>query len=157
MRLLNLIPFSKSRPIPKEELPESQSTTEFKLPDGRGKWVRKPTPIPGELAEWFESDFRPQQLHGKALGTARTYECALRAFMRHLNRPARIQDLEENLFIAFALARRIKVSYSSVLRDLDCLYAMANFAHCTDRLSVRPARKAKEVSRITVDPLGGVL
>jgi hypothetical protein len=99
---------------------------------GSGRRGRQPglvrSRFVGELAEWFESDFQPWQLDDRSEKTVKAYQCAIRTFAKFLKRPGVLRDLSSSTLSDFAYWRIKNSSVGSTLRDLDCLFAMANHA-----------------------------
>ncbi len=105
---------------------------------------RQYKPLKGELAKWYEYEYRPQRMQKRSPATCRNYEIALRAFSRQLGRDAKIGDLNDQALAEFLKSRVEKISYRTAMRDLDCLHALATFAWQTDLLEARPARTAHQ-------------
>jgi hypothetical protein len=102
----------------------------------------------GELAEWFESDFYPARLIGKSEKTVKAYQCTIRALCKVLGRPAVIDDLNDETVSKFATHQLPVVSLGTVLRHLDCLLSLANFARNSGRISLRLSRTAYAIQQL---------
>lgn len=110
----------------------------------------------GELAAWFESDFAPTRLNTRSEKTVKAYQCAIRALSKVLCRPAEVSDLNDETISKFAANQLTAVSIGTVLRHLDCLLAMSNFAWTAGRLSHRTYRTTNAIKQLKLISKGQV-
>jgi len=81
-----------------------------------------------QLAEFFESVYRPLRLRGRSPATARLYGCTMRAFGRWLGREPEVGDLEELLLARYLEARAGPVAPLTVEKERSQLVALAGLA-----------------------------
>jgi hypothetical protein len=110
----------------------------------------------GELAEWFESEFYPARLISKSEKTMKAYQCTIRALSKVLGRPAAIDDLNDETVSEFATQQLSAVSLGTVLRHLDCLLSLANFAWNSGKISHRLSRTAYAIQQLKLIAKGKV-
>jgi integrase len=92
--------------------------------------------MPAELAappllqDFFDSVYRPLRLRGRSPNTCRLYGCTIRTLGKHLQRPATISDVGDELLLASFLEARSAAGMSpfSVEKERGQLMALARFA-----------------------------
>lgn len=81
-----------------------------------------------DLQAFFVDVYRPLRLRGRSENTSRLYGCTLRAFGRFLDRPARIDDLDELVLARYLEHRAAAVSPYTAEKERSQLVALAGMA-----------------------------
>lgn len=86
-------------------------------------------PFDGSLLQFYHAIFEPLKLRSRADNTRRLYLCTIRGFCRYLNRPAKLEDLNDltvNRFLDYY--RRLPRSPYSANKERSNLLAIWRFA-----------------------------
>lgn len=86
--------------------------------------------VDGEMTVWglFEKHYRPRRLIGKSENTTRLYRTTVRKFSRHLERPAMLTDLTDEVVAYYLDALTKQNALQSVVKEYDQLMAIWRFA-----------------------------
>lgn len=99
-----------------------------------------PLEVDGQITLWgmFERHYRPRRLIGKSPHTSRLYRTTARKFSQHLDRPAMLTDLTDDVVAYYLESLTGKIAAQSVVKEYDQLMALWRFAARRKLVDVYP-------------------